>query len=144
MAKAIIKAQAPEVFGETLSKKGNRELWRLKYRGPVGVQWEHLSSFHARIICIEVDGDNPHNGNEIAVIAGHGDRPFTFCCPLRWLRPDGYHRGFYARLVKAAGIAGICEVGKLAATVRAILQLTKEEAPIPRFEINQSAHRGKG
>ncbi len=140
----IATEAAPETFVETLSRKGHRELWRLKYRGlGAGVQWEHLSSFHARLIAIEVDGDDP-DADPIAVIAGIGSRPFTFRCPWRFLQPGGNHKGFYNRLVRAAGIDGICEVGKLSATIRAILQLTTEEEPVQRFEINQSAHRGKG
>ncbi len=100
------------------------------------MQWEHLSSFHARLIAIEVDAEDIYNGNATAIIAGIGSRPFTFRCPWRFLQPGGNHRGFYNRLVRAAGIDGICEVGKLSAALRAILQLTSEETPIQRFEMH--------
>ncbi len=126
-----------EVFGEVETATGNRGLFRRRLvtrRGfPVAVESELLATFHARIIGVTVDGDAPDDVSAhvytVAVKSKYGGKLIKV--PARAFDGSANGTKLFLKRLYSSGLTGFAYPGRAAATVRAVVSLTREGVPMP-------------
>lgn len=127
-----------EVFSDVITAQGKRGLFRRRSRTnrrgfPDGVQSDFLATFHARIIAVAVNGDDPDDEAQhvytVAVKSKYGSKLIEM--PSRAFDGSANGNKIFSKRLYSSGLTGVAYPGRLAATIRAVVSLTREGIPMP-------------